>query len=85
MLHSYQGLDPPRTDAKVNKNDGCFYCGKPRHFSKDCKKRMFNESKYRRHVGIFPDYEANVRDDFENLKLFVSYVPLLAEANDINS
>jgi hypothetical protein len=56
---SQQGMAPPRRDTNVKRNDGCFYCGKFGHFAKDCRKRKFDESKYRRHTRNFVDKDVS--------------------------
>jgi len=58
---------PPRRDTDVKRNDGCFYFGKFGHFAKDCRKRKFDESKYKRNIGNFVDNDFIVRDDFKNI------------------
>jgi hypothetical protein len=69
----------------VKKNGTCNYCGKFRHYACECRKTKFDESKYRIKEGNFVDKEAEVSDDLENLKLFVSYVALSIETNDFNA
>jgi hypothetical protein len=63
----------------------CFYCGKFGHYAKYSRRRKFNESKYNKHLGNFVDKGATICDDFKNLKLFVSYVALSKDTDDVNS
>jgi hypothetical protein len=81
----HQGRASPRIDTSVKKNDSCYYCGKLGHYAKDCRKKKFHESKYRRHASNFVDREATVSDDFKNLKLFISNVVLSIETDDCNA
>ena len=59
-------------DAHDKKNDGCFYCGKPGDYSKDCYKMKANESKqnFRKNYGNYVKTDTSINDDFKNLKFF---------------
>jgi hypothetical protein len=70
----YQGGVSSKTTTNVKKNGTCNYCGKFGHYAYECRKKKFNESKYRRQEGNFVDREAEVSDDLKNLKLFISDV-----------
>jgi hypothetical protein len=79
------GRAPPSTNANVKKNEGWYYYGKFGHYAKDCRRRKFNESKYKKHLGNFVDKGARVCDDFKNFKLFVFYVALSTDTDDANA
>lgn len=50
----------------------CFYCGKPTHFAKDCKRMKFDESNHRRYLRNFVDKDSTISDCLENPQLFIS-------------
>jgi len=55
------------------------------HMLYECRKKKFNESKYRRQKCNFVDREAKVNDDLKNLKLFISDVALPTKTDDCNA
>lgn len=61
------------------------YCGKFGHYAKDCKKKKFHESKYRRHANNFVDRVATVSDDLKIIKLFISNTTLSTKTYDCNA
>lgn len=81
----HQGGASPRTDTHVKNSKSCYYCGKLGHYTKNCRKKNFNESKYKRHACNFVDREETINDDFKNIKLFISDVTLSLEEDDCNS
>jgi len=67
----HQGGESPRIYTSVKKNKSCYYCGKLGNNGKDCRKKKFHKSKYRRHACNFVDREAIISDDLKNFKLFI--------------
>lgn len=48
----YQDMTSPKTNAYVKNNDACFYCGEFEHYSRDCQKKKFDESRNKKKVLI---------------------------------
>jgi len=70
----HQGMTPPNIDANVKKIDAFFYYGKSRHHSRDCLKENFDEFKCRnrRHIDQFVDIGETMKDEFQNIILYIS-------------
>ena len=79
-----RGMTQSKFDTHDKKIDGCFYCGKPGHYAKDCYKRKANESKknFRKHNGNYVKTDTSINDGFKNMKLIIYEAALFAETDD---